>query len=184
MSAPRPRLALALLAAALAAGCSRDSGPPAPPGGSAQAGGSNAAAKAPSLELKDLSGRSVRLSDFQGKVVLVDFWATYCGPCHESIPEFEALYRRHRAQGLEVVGVSMDAFTEHIKAFIDEKGMTYTVLMDPEQTTQGPWGVRGLPTTVLLDRSGRVRNRWTGYDSELKGEIEREISALLREGRS
>ena len=115
---------------------------------------------------------------------MLDFWATYCGPCHESIPEFEALYRRYRPQGLEVIGVSMDAFTEHIKVFMDEKGMTYTVLLDPEQATQGPWAVRGLPTTVLLDRSGQVRKRWTGYDPALKIEIEKEIATLLREGNS
>lgn len=181
MSASRRSLRLALLAAALAAGCRRDPAPPAGGSPGVRAGAAGSAAKAPRLELKDLSGRSVRLSDFQGKVVLLDFWATYCGPCHESIPEFEALYRRYRPQGLEVVGVSMDAFTEHIKAFIDEKGMTYTVLVDPEQSSQGPWGVRGLPTTVLLDRSGGVRERWTGYDPELGAEIEKAIVSLLKE---
>lgn len=178
MSASKPRPAALLLAAALAAGCGRDAR--APEDASAGAAGR---AGAPRLELPDLEGRSVRLSDFQGKVVLLDFWATYCGPCHESIPEFEALYKRHRAQGLEVVGVSMDAYVEHINDFIRETGMTYTVLLDPEQRSQGPWGVRGLPTTVLIDRSGAPRKRWTGYDRELGREIEAEVRALLREGR-
>lgn len=136
---------------------------------------------APDFELKDLAGRAVRLSGFRGKVVLLDFWATYCGPCHDSIPEFQRLYERFRDRGLEVVGVSMDAYPGEVAGYARSLKMGYIVLLDPENRTRGPFEVRGLPMTLLLDRSGAVRKKWLGADSEGYKEIERDIEAVLNE---
>ena len=136
---------------------------------------------APAFELRDLAGRVVRLQDFRGKVVLLDFWATYCGPCRELIPEFQRMYEKFRGRGLEVVGVNMDADAALAAEYARTLKMGYTVLLDPENRTRTPFGVRGLPTTLLLDRSGAVRRRWVGYDPEGPREIERDVEALLKE---
>lgn len=119
------------------------------------------------------------LADFRGKVVLLDFWATYCLPCHESIPFFQRLYERYGGRGLEVVGVSVDAYAGHVPEFVRERGMTYAVALDPEQATPGLYGYRTLPTTFLLDREGRILRRWAGFDSAIAEEMEKEILAAL-----
>ena len=168
MGGARAGLALALLAA-LACGRSQEKPPV-----------KQAAERAPNFELKDLSGKTVRLSDFQGKVVLLDFWATYCVPCHESIPVFQRLYEKYRGQGVEVVGVSIDAFTEHVAGFVKEQKMGYTVVLDPESSAPPLFGVRGLPTTLLVDRSGAIRQRWVGFDPEVASEIQAGIEAALK----
>ena len=136
---------------------------------------------APEFELNDLAGRAVKLSDFRGKVVLLDFWATYCGPCRDSIPEFQRMFERFRGRGLEVVGVNMDAGAGEAAEYAKALKMGYTVLLDPENRTRTPFGVRGLPTTLLLDRSGAVRRTWVGYDREGAKGIERDVEALLKE---
>ncbi|MFH1725707.1 MAG: TlpA disulfide reductase family protein [Elusimicrobiota bacterium] len=136
--------------------------------------------RAPNFELKDLSGKTVRLSDFQGKVTLLDFWATYCLPCHESIPAFQRMYERYRADGLEVVGISVDAYAEHVPEFVKERGMAYTVLLDSDETAMEAYGIRGLPETFLIDRDGRLRDHWVGFDGQLEEEIRAAVRASLR----
>jgi thiol-disulfide isomerase/thioredoxin len=133
------------------------------------------------IELKDLSGRPVALRSFRGKVVLVDFWATYCEPCRDSIPELEKIYERRRAQGLEVVGIGMDVSDEGVQEFVKEFKMGYTVLHDPKNLSRGLFRLRGLPTAVLIDRAGGVRRTWTGYDKSVHEEIEADILKLLEE---
>ncbi|HVE13704.1 MAG TPA: TlpA disulfide reductase family protein [Elusimicrobiota bacterium] len=143
--------------------------------------GAAAPERAPSLALQDLGGKTVRLSDFQGKVVLLDFWATYCEPCHESIPMFEKLYDELKPRGLEVVGVSMDPAPEEVPPYVRENRMRYTVLLDPQTTSQDSFGVRGLPTTMLIDRQGRIRRRWLGFDEGVAAEVRAGIEDALRE---
>lgn len=158
------------LAAALAAGagCGKTERPP-------EEGG-----RAPDFALKSLSGATVRLADLRGKVVLLDFWATYCVPCRESIPAFQRLYDKGRARGLEVVGISLDSAVEAVAPFADEVGMRYTVLLDPGHETRSSYRVRGLPTALLIGRDGTVLKRWVGFDPELKKEIEEEIEKQLK----
>jgi cytochrome c biogenesis protein CcmG/thiol:disulfide interchange protein DsbE len=112
---------------------------------------------APDFTLKDANGKPVRLSDYRGKVVLLDFWATWCDPCAMEIPWFMDLERRNKDHGFEVLGVSMDdEGWDVVKPFVAKLGMNYRVLMGNDLTAQLYGGVDSLPTTFLIDREGRI----------------------------
>ena len=112
---------------------------------------------APDFTLKDASGKPVRLSDYRGKVVILDFWATWCGPCAMEIPWFMDLQRREKDHGLAVLGVSMDDDGwDAVKPFVAKLGMNYRILMGNDETAQLYGGIDALPTTFLIDRQGRI----------------------------
>jgi peroxiredoxin len=112
---------------------------------------------APEFALKDADGKVIKLSDYRGKVLLLDFWATWCGPCKIEIPWFIDLQRRNKHRGFEVLGVSMDdEGWEVVKPFVSEVGVNYRVVMGSDSTAQSYGGVDALPTTFLIDREGKV----------------------------
>ena len=166
--APKVFTAALLVAAFAATGC----------GGGGQAPASTGGA-APAFSLKDLSGKTVQLSDFKGKVVLLDFWATYCLPCLEAIPEFQKLYESHRKDGFEVIGISIDSFTDNVPSFVKEHGVGYKIVLDPDHKAQDAYKIRGLPETFLVGRDGMLREHWIGYDAELEAEIKNAVQSAL-----
>ena len=112
---------------------------------------------APDFTLKDADGKVVHLSDYKGKVVLLDFWATWCGPCKIEIPWFMEMQRKHKEQGFEVLGVAMDdEGWEAVKPFLTELGVNYRVVIGNDATAQLYGGVDALPTTFLIDRTGKI----------------------------
>ena len=112
---------------------------------------------APDFALKDADGRTVRLSDYRGKVVLLDFWATWCDPCRYEIPWFMEMERKRKDRGFAVLGVSMDDDGwEAVKPFIAELGVNYRVLVGNDEIAQLYGGVDALPTTFLIDREGKI----------------------------
>ena len=112
---------------------------------------------APDFALKDADGRIVRLSDYRGKVVLLDFWATWCGPCKFEIPWFIALERQNKDRGFAVLGVAMDdEGWEVVKPFLSRMGVNYRVMLGDDQTAQTYGGIDALPTTFIIDREGRI----------------------------
>lgn len=120
---------------------------------------------APDFTLQDLSGRDVRLSDFRGKVVLLNFWATWCPPCRMEIPDFIRLQRDYQDKGLEIVGVSMDREGARIVApFARQYGINYTMLVDGTPVAGRYGGITGVPTTFILDRQGRIVTMLQGYN--------------------
>jgi peroxiredoxin len=121
--------------------------------------GALAAALAPGLSLKDLAGKPVRLEDLRGKVVLVDFWATWCDSCLDSLPVYEKLYETRKADGLVVLGVDEDARAKGVAAFAAKRGVTYPVVLDADKDAYYAWRVRGLPSAFLIDADGHVA-RW------------------------
>ena len=113
--------------------------------------------QAPDFALKDVNGQTVRLSDYRGKVVLLDFWATWCGPCQIEIPWFVDLERRNKDKGFAVLGVSMDDDGwESVKPFLSQLGVNYRVVIGNGETAQLYGGVDALPTTFLIDRGGKI----------------------------
>jgi peroxiredoxin len=132
---------------------------------------------APQFSARGLDGRSFRLSDLQGKVVLLDFWAVGCPPCRIEMPELQKLQRKYAAQGLRVIGVTqMDPTAQQARAALKELGVTYPALLDPGERIGKRYELEAHPTTVLIDRRGIIRKVNTGY---LKGE-EKEIEAAIR----
>ncbi|HUB77750.1 MAG TPA: TlpA disulfide reductase family protein [Bryobacteraceae bacterium] len=137
---------------------------------------------APDFALKDADGKTVHLSDYKGKVVLLDFWATWCGPCRIEIPWFEEIERTRKDKGLEVLGVSMDDNGwEDVKPFLAQMKVNYRVVIGDDTTAQKYGGVDSLPTTFLIDKQGKIAAIHIGLDGGRK-DFEDGVDALLREG--
>ncbi len=119
---------------------------------------------APPYTTLALSGDSVRTTDLKGKVVLLNVWATWCAPCREEIPYLQSLYTKHRDQGFEIVGVSVDTRgqEENIKGFAKDFGMTYPIWLDPDERIQSLYLALGVPASYLIDREGILRWRRLG----------------------
>ena len=132
-----------------------------------------------SFTLKDLHGEDVSFSDFKGKVILLDFWATWCGPCKVEIPYFIDFHTRYQAQGLQVLGFDVDDEIPALTAYVESMGMNYPVLIgagrDDVLEAYGP--MPGLPTTVIIGRDGKVCTSHTGLTE--KETFEEAIKALL-----
>jgi peroxiredoxin len=146
-------------------------------------GGSSAAHNtqpsiAPDFSLESLDGGTMRLSDLRGKAVLLNFWATWCGPCKIEMPWFVDLQNQYRAQGLQIVGVAMDdASKADIKKFAQDMGVNYPILIGKEAVGDQYGGVPALPETFLIGRDGKIVDKIIGLRG--KSEIEDSIKKAL-----
>jgi thiol-disulfide isomerase/thioredoxin len=121
---------------------------------------------APDFELPELDGKKLKLSDLRGKAVLLNFWATYCGPCKIEMPWFVELQKEYGPQGFQIVGVAMDdASTEDIAKFAKEMGVNYPILLGQESVGESYGGVGVLPTTYFIGRDGKLIAREFGLQS-------------------
>ncbi len=166
-------LIAALLWSAALAGCSSS------PSSRAASEKADRAAKdahaAPDFALKDADGKTVQLSDYRGKVVLLNFWATWCGPCKYEIPWFIEFERTYKQDGLAIIGVSMDDDGwSVVKPFSQHAGINYRVVLGNDTVAQDFGGVDSLPTTFIIDRDGRIAATHVGlvnkstYENDLK----------------
>jgi len=113
-------------------------------------------AQAPDFALRDLEGNDVRLSDYRGRTVLLTFWATWCGPCRLEMPEFEGRYQELKDDGFIVLGVNFDEPEEDVRAFRDELGLSFPLLLDPGGSVQRLYRIRGYPSSIFVDPEGEV----------------------------
>jgi thiol-disulfide isomerase/thioredoxin len=120
---------------------------------------------APDFTLKTLDGQEITLSKLKGKVILLDFWATWCGPCRESIPHLVHLYKTYQKNGLEVIGMNLDrGDIETVRRFAKSMNIPYPIVSTPEEVSRN-FGITGLPTAVFIDKEGKVREKIVGFNS-------------------
>lgn len=112
---------------------------------------------APDFELKDYQGSPVKLSDFKGKPVFINFWATWCPPCRAEMPEIEAAYRKYKSQGLVVLGIDAREDNSTVGKYVADGGYSWTMLMDYNGDTIATYGVAAFPTSFFVDREGFIR---------------------------
>ena len=168
--------ALALSAAALVVTACATHRPSAPAGSAGLVG------QRLVLEGEGLEGGRISIADGAGKVRVVDFWATWCGPCAELMPQLERLQREQGARGLLVYGVAVDEDAAAVRAFLAGVAVSYPMLFDPAgERTALPLGIGALPTTLLVDRKGFVREVHKGYDANVGRRLEDEVLRLLDE---
>ncbi|MHC4540369.1 MAG: redoxin family protein [Planctomycetota bacterium] len=132
---------------------------------------------APAFTLKDLNGKQVSLSDFKGKAVLLDFWATWCGPCRQAIPHLEALHKKYKNRGLVVVGLNNERNHDKVKKFAEEQ-ISYVVVLDADKQFK-EYGIRGIPAAFYIDREGKIRYREIGFRPGREKEVEQKVRELL-----
>lgn len=135
----------------------------------------------PGLAQPDLSGRTVDLKDFKGRVVLVNFWATWCEPCRDEMPSLERLQQRLAGKPFEVVTVNYGEGVPRIQDFLEKERLSLTVLLDPQKEAAAAWNAGGLPMTFLVDAHGRVRYWVFGERDWSEGEARRIVEDLLSE---
>jgi thiol-disulfide isomerase/thioredoxin len=182
----RKTIFLALAAVAVASSCAPRAGSPA--GGAVPAAAtpaSAATAASPATELRDLmiaaglavpkksmpaddfalsslGNANVKLSEYRGKVVFLNFWATWCPPCRSEMPSMERLYLKLKAGGLEILAVDLQEPKDTVQKFVRDNGITFTVLLDTAGGVGGDWGAQSIPTTYLIDRKGGILARAIG----------------------
>lgn len=133
----------------------------------------------PPVRVQTMEGQDLTLQDYRGTVVLVDFWATWCKPCHKLIPKFQDMQKEYGLEGFTVIGISIDENAEAAVKFVTSKNVTYPMLFD---VGEGPaweaFGVKAIPATFLVDRNGTIVQEWTGNDID-HNEIEKAVKDLL-----
>ena len=137
---------------------------------------------APAYAATSMAGAPVSLADLRGKVVLMNVWATWCGPCRAEIPELRAIHSAYKDRGLEVIGVTVDAdgSDEAIRGFLKDFKMDYTIWRDPSETVQATFRMAGVPTTFVIDREGILKWRSTGALEPGDSTLTRAIETALK----
>lgn len=136
---------------------------------------------APDFALKSSSGENMRLSEYRGDVVMINFWATWCGPCRQEMPLLDDLYTRYQRVGFRLLGVNIDDDSRRAMQMIEELGVNFPVLFDSAKQVSKLYEVDAMPVTVLVDRDGTVRHVHHGYKPGYEDKYLTEIRALLRE---
>ena len=137
--------------------------------------------KAPDFALKSSTGENLRLSEFRGDVVMINFWATWCGPCRQEMPLLDELYNRYQRVGFNLLGVNIDDDSRRAMQMAEELGIDFPVLFDATKEVSRLYEVEAMPVTVLVDREGTVRYVHHGYKPGYEDKYLDQIRSLLRE---
>ncbi len=135
---------------------------------------------APDFQLPGLKQDNVKLSSYKGKVVYLDFWASWCGPCKKTFPWLNDLQKKYGKDGFEVVGVNVDAKKADADKFLATTPAEFTVLLDPEGKVANTYELQGMPSSYLIDRSGKVHLVHRGFKDGESVELENKIKALIQ----
>ena len=170
---------LSLLFFALEAGCSKKQGES---GEKAADVGVEVGLRAPDFKVRNLKREFTSLSDYRGKVVLINFWATWCGPCKAEMPSMEVLYQSYKRKDFEILAVSIDTEGEAgVRAFVERFGFTFPILLDFAYMLNDQYQVRVVPTSFLIDRHGKIAYRALGArdwnDQDIKAVVSRLIES-------
>jgi len=151
----------------------------------AAAAGANAAVtpstSAPDFTLPSLDGPNLRLQEQRGRVVMINFWASWCGPCRVEMPHLARLYEKYRGSGFTVLAVNIDESPQKAASLASQLGMRFPVLLDTDKKVSRLYDLSTMPSTVLVDRDGRVRYVHRGYRDGYEETYDRQIRELLRE---
>jgi peroxiredoxin len=136
---------------------------------------------APDFTLTDANGQSVTLSDLRGQVIMINFWASWCGPCRQEMPLLEQIHQRYEPLGFTLLGVNVEENSADGKAFLRDQPVSFPVLYDPENGISKLYDVIAMPSTVLIDRQGNVRYLHHGYKPGYENDYQDQVRALARE---
>ena len=139
------------------------------------------ASPAPDFTLRSMDGQNLRLQEQRGRVVMVNFWATWCGPCQQEMPHLNRLYEKYRASGFVLLGVNVDEDTRNAAAVATKMGLKFPVLPDADKRVSKQYDLSAMPSTVLIDRDGKVRHVHRGYRDGFETMYEKQIRELLKE---
>jgi|APCry1669189665_1035243.scaffolds.fasta_scaffold00727_6 peroxiredoxin len=135
---------------------------------------------APEFPIHLMGGGELTLSQLRGQVVLLNFWATWCGPCRHELPALDSLYARRHSEGLALLGIDVDSYPEDAKPFLQEHPVTFPIALDPDGRAGARFTIDGMPMSVLIDRRGAVRWIHRGYNAGDEREYARRIDELLK----
>ncbi len=137
--------------------------------------------RAADFTIKSLNGRNIKLSEHRGRVVILNFWATWCAPCKEELPYFNHLYGKYKDLGLEVLGVNIDKNSSEVRKMSEDLKLAFSILPDPTGKVSTLYKIRSMPTTYVIGKDGMIRHVHWGFGPEEPERYEKEIRRLLRE---
>jgi peroxiredoxin len=139
------------------------------------------AAPAPDFTLRTMGGPNLRLAEQRGQVVMVNFWATWCGPCRQEMPHLNRLYEKYRSAGFVLLGVNVDDDVRNATEVAGKLRVTFPVLLDTDKKVSRLYDMSSMPSTIVIDREGRVRYIHRGYRDGYEATYDQQIRALLKE---
>ena len=143
--------------------------------------GTDSAPPAPEFRLASRAGGEISLSGLRGKVVMINFWASWCGPCRQEFPALDEMYRKYKPMGFAMVGINVESEKADAERFLGMRPVSFPILFDPDNRVSGSYGVSAMPTTVLVDRKGHIRWQHRAYKPGDEAEYIAQIRAMLRE---
>jgi len=136
---------------------------------------------APDFTLKSRSGKNLRLSDYRGQVVMVNFWASWCGPCRQEMPILEKMFKRYGKLGFVILGVNTEQDSSKANAYLRDIKVSFPIMYDTTSQVSKTYNVKAMPTTVIIDRNGKMRYLHAGYKSGYEKDYKKQIKKLIRE---
>lgn len=136
---------------------------------------------APDFKLANRAGGETSLAALRGQVVMINFWASWCGPCRQEFPALDQIYSRYKPMGFALVAINVESEKSDAERFLGQRPVSFPILFDPDNKVSGSYGVSAMPTTVLVDRQGRVRWQHRAYKPGDEAQYVEQVRAALRE---